>query len=110
MQAVDSPGIGLVESNSEEAVSFRATMYFMWTPTAASQCTGSPSKPCVIPVPLGSVAWGFSGEAINTLSSTAGVSGTTWTLNQCSAGTAGQFQRSNGAAGYPTWTTEFINH
>jgi Domain of unknown function (DUF4158) len=107
--AVDSPGIELVGSNSEEAASFQATMYLMWTPLAATQCNGTSNNPCAIPIPLGSITWGFSGDAINTLSTNAGVSGTTWVLNSCSKGTAGTFVGSTGSSGYPHWLTMFKN-
>jgi hypothetical protein len=104
--ASDSPGIGIVAANSEEALDFHATMYLMWTPTVSSQCSGDS---CAIPIPLGSINWQFSGDAINTLSSLTGVSGTSWVLNNCSSGGASQFIPNNGSSAYPTWTNTFQN-
>lgn len=108
--AVDSPGIGIIDSNSEVAARFHATMYALWAPTAANGCSIIGSLPCTIPIPLGSIGWTFTGDAINTLSTSTGATGTPWILNSCSSGNAGNFNAPNGSSGYPQWTNLFTNH
>jgi hypothetical protein len=98
----DSPNNVLTANLGELQRSFNANMYLMWKPTADPACTDGAS--CTIPVPLGSVNWGWSGDAINTLSTTTGVNGTTWKL---SCGTsANAFQASSA---YPRWNNTVIN-
>jgi hypothetical protein len=57
LQAYDSPGAGLPAAANYFAVSatFAAHMYIMW----------QPNLPASIPVPLGNIAWGWSGYAIS---------------------------------------------
>ena len=55
--AIDTPKSPLCGEWGEIARNFSATMYLMWTPPSAS----------AIPVPLGSINWGWSEDAINTL-------------------------------------------
>lgn len=57
----DSPGFGLAAGTGESAAYFTAAMYLMWIPNASGGCTSSIALPCTIPVPLGSVTWGYSG-------------------------------------------------
>jgi hypothetical protein len=59
----DSPNIGLNSALYQtEARAFSAQMYFFWDPALPAQCT--PGTSCTsIPVPLGSVSWGWSGTA-----------------------------------------------
>jgi hypothetical protein len=79
--------------DKEATTSFAATMYAMWTPSGVSN---------PLPVPLGYVTWGYSGDAIQNLST--GV----WSINPktTSQGTAGSFVPSST---YPTWTTTIVN-
>jgi hypothetical protein len=89
--AQDSPANGLPTSWGEVARSFSATMYLMWVPNPDSRCTNGTA--CTIPATLGTVNWGWTGDAINTLQpqQNAGVSFTRWTLN-CSNPSNGGFQ------------------
>jgi hypothetical protein len=95
----DSPGLGLLHDWGEGAESFNATMYVLWDPALPVGCipawTDTQTTPyytphastCTsIPIPLGSVQWGWSACAINALAPAAG-SGTTpsWFL-QCGTG------------------------
>jgi hypothetical protein len=96
------------EEEHEQAETFNAKMYLMWDPAlnadlsnctpahisnnsaVASTCTGS------IPVPLGSTAWGWSGDASQ--------SGSSWVLgshNPTAAGNGPAFQTSSS---FPQWT------
>jgi hypothetical protein len=43
---------------------FSAMTYLMWTPNAASGCSGAA---CTIPVPVGTLSWSYCSDAINTL-------------------------------------------
>jgi hypothetical protein len=86
----DNPSIGLPSGYNKSTRTFSATMYLMWTPTAASGCTGSS---CTIPVPEGYVSWSFNG--------TATLTNNVWSVTSSS---------SNGNAfvansSYPTWTS-----
>jgi len=73
-------------------MTFQATMYLLWTPSGVS----SP-----IPVPLGSIQWGWTGAATQNLST--GV----WSLSQ----NVPNFPNQGSASGfapsstYPTWDT-----
>lgn len=59
---VDSPDVPLLSSvYTNEARSFSASMYLLWNPLLPVGCTGGSCTS--IPVPLGSVAWGWSGAA-----------------------------------------------
>jgi len=64
---VDAPNVNLPNQFGEVARSFNATMYSMWVPNADRNCNGNDGYSCTIPVPLGSVTWSLTGEAINTL-------------------------------------------
>jgi hypothetical protein len=98
--AADSPGAGLGPGFGEIAEIFNASMYLMWTPNADSNCTDGGS--CVVPVPLGSVAWSFQGDSINTLVQNA--SNTTWILNYgYPSAAAGEQATFAPATGYPQW-------
>ena len=110
----DNPAISLPASWGEVARSFNATMYLLWTPTADSRCNAGT---CTIPVPLGSISgsssWHCSGDAINTLSTSTGDSGTTWKLS-CQKETTSPApfhasQPSDPFNGYPTWTQTYKN-
>ncbi|MBT9332949.1 hypothetical protein [Paracidobacterium acidisoli] len=98
----DNPGIELTAHDThnnpipigEGADKFSATMYLMWDPALPSDCTPaqtiqgtnpdpvSSASTCTgsIPVPLAKVTWGYSGCAINTLTTQTSTS-TTWLLN-----------------------------
>jgi len=88
----DSPTIGLVSSQyQKEGRSFSAQMYLMWDPALPAGC--SEGTNCTsIPVPLGSVAWGWSG--------TAAYAGGSWTLTSSGASTPSW----NPGSSYPTWS------
>jgi hypothetical protein len=89
----DSPRTVLDSTTSKELIrNFSAIMYLMWTPPEASWCQNGSA--CTIPVPLGSVHWQWSGDAVYNSVSQA------WTLNS-STKSADPFQSSNA---FPTWT------
>ncbi len=87
----DSPTISLDSSKYvTESRSFSADMYFLWDPVLPSNC--SPGITCTsIPVPLGSVNWGFSGSASYSAGS--------WTLTTNSKVTPAWTPSSS----YPKW-------
>jgi len=62
----DSPGIPLYTNATEGTASFSATMFLMWQPSLTSYP--------VIPVPLGSINWQWSGDALQ--------NGGTWAFKQ----------------------------
>ena len=70
----------------EMARSFTAIMYLLWTPTPDRACTGGST--CTIPIPLGSLNWMWTGDAINTLSATQGINNTTYILTGCQTAAA----------------------
>jgi hypothetical protein len=93
----DNPNLGLQVQYKEETDTFAAQMYLMWS----SGLTGS------IPVPLGSVTWKWSGDAVQN------VTKHTWS-EKTGTGTksAGSFQPSNvsqPSEGFPTWTSVVVN-
>ncbi len=98
--AKDSPYIPLPPTWGELQRGFSATMYLMWDPTLPTGCI-SDSTCTSIPVPLGTVSWGWTGDVINTLQpqSYQGVSFPLWILN-CERPWKEVFQSS---AVYPTW-------
>ena len=142
-QSLDAPGMDLQLTKTvsgtttalplgEGAVSFGATMYLMWDPgipgpeqqagcspatnnpapvanPMASTCTGS------IPVPLGSLTWGFNADAINTmLTGTTAVAGTAnftgWVVN-CGAPSVTTSSSAAYAVGsYPHWNQVSTNN
>ena len=59
----DSPSLPLSSASyTKEARAFSASMYLLWDPALPVGCT--PGSTCSsIPVPFGSVSWGFSGTA-----------------------------------------------
>lgn len=85
----DGPAIELENFDSELGRVFSATMYLMW------KWTG-PAGSIPIPVPLGSVHWGFIGAAKLTNQAS-----NTWEVASGSA-SAGLFQPSGS---YPAWTS-----
>ncbi len=101
--ATDGPRLG-DPTLSEMARSFSATMYLLWTPNSASGCSGGA---CAIPLPLGSLSWTWTGDAINTLSAVQGLNSTTWILTGCQEASAGGFQASSV---YPVWTDTVLNN
>jgi len=88
----DSPTVPLNSTTYEqEARSFSAQMYLLWDAVLPVGCT--PGKSCTsIPVPLGSVTWGWSG--------TATYSSNSWSLTSSSTTTPSWTASSS----YPTWT------
>ncbi len=85
--ASDSPDVPFFSDYIGLSVSFNATMYLMWKPSSST----------AIPIPLGYVGWGWSGNATG--------SSPNWTL-QSSTTNAGVFVPSTT---YPTWTTLVTN-
>ena len=108
----------------EGAETLSATMYLMWDPaipgpgqqtcapastirgadgnitSTASTCTGS------IPVPLGYVNWGFSGDAINSVPNQSS-NNQQWVLSCGKPSPATPTVQSSGT--YPPWTTPVRN-
>jgi hypothetical protein len=92
-QALDFPNVDVTLDNddavAEVAVRFAARMYVLWDPALPNGCTPATKvggaeatvSYCTdsIPIPLGHIAWGFSGDAIIT-----GAPGTSGTSNQTS--------------------------
>jgi hypothetical protein len=71
-------------------------LYLMWNPTV----------PGSIPVPLGSVAWQWACDAVNTM--TAQANGTTWTRVCAAPQTLSSVQFLAGAS-YPKWKSVIVN-
>ncbi len=86
----DNPGEG------EHEVWFQATQYLMWQPNPAPGCSGAA---CTILVPLATVGWQWTGDAINTLKTQQ--NGSTWTLTGCE--TCSNNPPSQGTASHPQW-------
>jgi hypothetical protein len=112
--ADDSPSVPLQASTlsngniGEIAGGVKFTMYSMWTPNAASGCTNGAA--CTVPVPLGTVSWQYSGDAINTLTQQTS-NGTNWTIAPpgcASPGAPGTAPFRPGAS-YPQWTRPVSN-
>jgi hypothetical protein len=104
--AEDSPAIPLQPFTpiGEGGATFVAATYLMWTPNKDASCTSGAN--CVVPVPLGSFTWSWSGDAVNTMAQQA--DGTTHCLNCPTTNpTPGNFQASNPANdpnySYPVW-------
>jgi IPT/TIG domain len=105
----DSPGRGLLHDWGEGAEPFNATMYVLWDPALPAGCTpawtDTKTSPYVdhastctsIPIPLGSVQWGWSACAIN-----AGVSSEPSWFLQCGTGSG---NAAGVASGYPHWAS-----
>jgi len=103
----DSPSVPLQASTptngniGEIAGGAKFMMYPMWTPAAASGCVNG--NACTVPVPLGTVTWQYSGDAINAL--TPQPNGTDWTLGPpgcASPNTTGAAPFTPGTS-YPGW-------
>lgn len=139
-QTGDAPGIGLSQTEGEAYELFQAQMYLLWDPSLGSSgevvpgCSASSvwndagtvitstSSTCAgsIPVPLGSIAWGYCGDAINTLTTqqTSPTGVTTGFVINCSSlygsvvgGAAGspQFIPATGSSSFSTWTGVQMN-
>ena len=85
--ANDSPAVPLYVTDTEVSVNFSATMYLMWQPAAPS-----------IMVPLGSVAWSWSADAVQ--------SNNVWSFSSRSSAGSPAFVASNT---FPQWTTLVTN-
>lgn len=81
----DAPYHPLPITYTNSSRNFAATMYLMWQ----SNTSGS------IPVPMGSVAWGFSGSTIQTNGTWSAPSG---------SGSNQPFVAASGTGSFPTWT------
>jgi hypothetical protein len=130
-QALDDPGqsLNLARGSQvgESMVEFEATMYLLWDPAlpgsgqsscqAASNDPPDPEHPnpqqstCTgsIPVPLGSISWGYTGDAINTMKPNmdGASNGTGWLMLGCSWPVPTPMYSSSGV--YPTWNRVFTN-
>jgi hypothetical protein len=110
----DSPSMGLLWDWGMGAEQFSATMYVLWDPALPAGCTpawtDTATQPqytphastCIssIPIPLGSVKWGWSACSINEMAAAVG-GGTmpSWFL-QCGVGSGNSAGSANG---YPQW-------
>jgi len=140
LQAVDYPSLTLALSNGapvEEALfQFTASMYLMWDPAlpgaGPNPCAAASNVPtkglvanpqtstCAgsIPVPLGYVTWGFTGDTINTLNPNAPASAnatgsanrTGWVLLNCTGTSPFQQGGAYLVTSYPTWTSVATNN
>jgi hypothetical protein len=108
----DSPSNNMLATQSEKARNFSATMYLMWDPTltgsgSCKAATPSNASTCTsIPVPLGFIKWGFTGDAISTLDASQGAGSGGWQL-ACHNKNAGSFTPSSASQnsnGYPIWS------
>ena len=101
----DGPYVPTCQWWGELDRSFSATMYLLWTPNnAPNGCTGAA---CTIPVPLGSVYWHWSGDAINTLLPfLPSGAGYTVTAPGCTSSPAGNFVP---GSTYPSWANVSSN-
>lgn len=88
----------------EEARQFDATMFLMWIPTDAANCTAS----CAIAVPLGSIRYQWSGDTLDSLNASLGASG--WLNSTCGSPIQGNFTPSGGVIGYPNWNSVVQGH
>lgn len=86
----DNPKYQLLPACTEVKRTFDAQTYLMWN--------ASLTNPASIDVPLGSLTWGFSGDAVQN-------SGT-WSLNGTPTKYAAGFTNSSS---YPTWTSSHSN-
>lgn len=112
----DSPNINLLQRYGEVRRDFTATMYLMWNPTLpAANCNPNdiiPPLSCTsIPVPLGTLSWQWTGDAINTLQPQQNRFAAYVFWNEC-CGTGSKpalFVQSDSSPGnnygFPTWQT-----
>jgi hypothetical protein len=82
----------------EVETSFNATAYLMWMPNPASGCTAGAA--CNIIVPLATLSWTWTGDAINTLKNQP--NGTTWMLTGCQSCSNNPLASTSS---YPRWQT-----
>jgi hypothetical protein len=114
--AWDAPTFALLSTYVEVQRLFAATMYLMWDPTLPSGCAAAssagPSTCTSIPIPVGSVAWNFPGNGINTLAPYATGNLTTWVV-PCGPGAAGACVTvtpgTSPTASFPQWSSTFTN-
>lgn len=83
----DNPSFGLVSPCTDVSRNFSATVYLMWNAGLTS--------PASIDVPLGSLNWGFTGEAV--------LNSGMWTLKTSSSSDFSTGFTSSST--YPKWTT-----
>ena len=120
--ASDSPSVGLGDPVSNVTLAewqrtLGATMFVRWKPPIDSACSnaGNAESTCRIPVPLGSMTWGYSACSVNTLQVQSAITpgnGTTFAMSGSgcpnnSQGTAIGFTPSNLSPpnfGYPTYS------
>jgi len=93
----DSPWVLADQQKGETAASFEAAAYLMWRPSPAAQCA---VENCTIPVPLAKLTWGWTGDAINTLTNQSNA--TTWILADCRDCSSGSPQTTSS---HPVWET-----
>jgi len=90
-QFQDNPFATLQQNYGKLEVLFDATAYLMWRPNTASGCSAGAA--CNITVPLATLSWTWTGDAINTLKTTQ--NGTTWMLTGCQSCSNNAAQPSN---------------
>ena len=88
LSTADSPGVGVPPSDTKVTDAVNFVMYLMWRPGLTPE----------VPVPLGSVSWQISGDAVQNSGS--------WTVQADSTKHANPFQL---GASYPSWTGKIIN-
>jgi hypothetical protein len=86
----DQPKTSLPSTATEVTLNVNAQMFLMWRPGLSND----------IPVPLGSVAWQFFGDAVQNTSNS------TWSVQPDSSRSANSFVQSSS---YATWTSTFTN-
>jgi hypothetical protein len=87
--ATDAPEAPLPSTYTTASRSFSATMYLMWQSGSTTFAS--------IPIPIGSVAWQFSGSA------TEPQQNSTWG-SPTGSGSAGNFTAATGTSSIPTWS------
>lgn len=96
---VDSPYAALLSTDGERQRTMDATTYLQWTPAVAGQCNPN-NYVCTIPVPVGSIAWFWMGDAIDTLTYQQGTGNNFVNNTNGNCGTCSQGQNVQGAT-YP---------
>jgi hypothetical protein len=94
----DNPFVPATLDLGETEALFKAMAYLMWTPDAASGCSGTA---CTIPVPLALLNWSWTADAINTRPSQADGSG--WIKTGCENCASDAIAQPTAA--HPEWTS-----
>ena len=107
----DSPAVTLINSYGEIEDHFIATIYLMWKPQPASNCSGSD---CTIEVPLGSSQWAYINDGIYTQNTAINSPPTSlhgWVPApaSCLNNVASKFSPQGGTSQYPKWNDTVLN-